>query len=68
MYWNVLVCTILPDPVQGYLIPDVRHCQPESPWADSETTIQYGAQRGCVNELSPMGNLDHYTYRPGSAD
>ncbi len=22
MYWYVLVCTILPDPVQGYRIPD----------------------------------------------
>jgi hypothetical protein len=27
------------------------------------------ARRGqFVNELSPMGNLDHWTYRPGSAD
>ncbi len=26
------------------------------------------ASQSCVNELSPMGNLGHKTYRPGSAD
>jgi hypothetical protein len=39
MYWYVLACTILPDPVQGYRIPDVYTISKPSYYYD--TIIRY---------------------------
>ena len=60
---------------------DALHCNALQPlrsrkkkWAGGRVRRAEGravtpaARRDCVNEYSPMGNLAHKAYRPGSAD